>query len=85
MDRDKTPLGKDGKPDFEALEAIDLRLFNQHLAMLIQGKEVIVPRFNFHTGKREYGDTPTRIEKDQPIIIEGIHGLNERLTAYIPK
>lgn len=85
LDRDKTPLGKDGKPDFEALEAIDLRLFNQHLAMLIQGKEVIVPRFNFHTGKREYGDTPTRIEKDQPIIIEGIHGLNERLTASIPK
>lgn len=85
LDRDKTPLGKDGKPDFEALEAIELRLFNQHLAKLIQGKEVIVPRYNFHTGKREYPDTPTKIEKDQPIIIEGIHGLNERLTASIPK
>ncbi|HHY42331.1 MAG TPA: nucleoside kinase [Thermoanaerobacterales bacterium] len=85
LDRDKTPLGDDGKPDFEALEAIDLRLFNQQLAQLIQGKEVIVPRYNFHTGKREYPDIPTKIEKDQPIIIEGIHGLNERLTASIPK
>jgi len=85
LDNDKTPLGKDGKPDFEALEAIDLRLFNQHLAMLIQGKEVVIPRFNFHTGKREYRDIPIRIEKDQPIIIEGIHGLNELLTASIPK
>lgn len=85
LDRDKTPLGDDGKPDFEALEAIELRLFNQHLTKLIQGKEVIVPRYNFHTGKREYPDTPTKIEKDQPIIIEGIHGLNERLTASIPK
>lgn len=44
-----------------------------------------MPRFNFHTGKREYRDTPIKIEKDQPIIIEGIHGLNERLTASIPK
>ena len=46
---------------------------------------MLVPRYNFHTGKREYPDTLTKIEKDQPIIIEGIHGLNERLTASIPK
>ena len=85
LDRDKTPLGDDGKPDFEALDAIEVRLFNQHLTRLIQGKEVILPRYNFHTGKREYSKTPTEIEKDQPIIIEGIHGLNERLTASIPK
>ncbi|MDD4569667.1 MAG: nucleoside kinase [Tepidanaerobacteraceae bacterium] len=85
IDRDKTPIGEDGKPDFEALEAIELRLFNQHLTKLIQGKEVILPRYNFHTGKREYSKFPIKIEKDQPIIIEGIHGLNERLTESIPK
>ena len=85
LDRDKTPLGDDGKPDFEALEAIELRLFNQHLTKLIQGKEVLLPRYNFHTGQREYAKTPIRIEKDQPIIIEGIHGLNDRLTESIPK
>lgn len=85
LDRDKTPLGDDGKPDFEALEAIELRLFNQQLTKLVQGKEVILPRYNFHTGKREYSKIPIKIEKNQPIIIEGIHGLNERLTPSIPK
>lgn len=85
LDRDKTPLDEEGKPDFEALEAVDLRLFNQQLTRLVQGKEVIIPKYNFHTGKREPGTTPTKIEKGQPIIIEGIHGLNERLTASIPK
>lgn len=85
LDRHKTPIGDDGKPDFEALEAIEVRLFNQHLTRLIQGKEVILPRYNFHTGKREYSKSPIKIDKDQPIIIEGIHGLNERLTESIPK
>jgi uridine kinase len=85
LEREKTPLDEEGKPDFEALEAIDLRLFNQQLTKLIQGKEVLLPRFNFHTGKREYQNMPIKIEKDQPIIIEGIHGLNERLTSSIPK
>ena len=85
IDRDKTPLGEDGKPDYESLEAIDVSLFNRHLAKLIQGKEVVIPQYNFHTGKSESSNTPIKIEKDQPIIIEGIHGLNERLTAAIPK
>jgi len=85
LEREKTPLDEEGKPDFEALEAIDLRLFNQQLTKLIQGKEVLLPRFNFHSGKREYQNMAIRIERDQPIIIEGIHGLNERLTSSIPK
>lgn len=85
LDRDKTPLGDDGKPDFEALEAIDLKLFNQQLTRLIQQKEVILPKYNFHSGKREWRQMPTRLEQDQLLIIEGIHGLNERLTSSIPK
>jgi len=85
VDRDKTPLDEEGKPDFEALEAIDLKLFNQQLAALIQGREVYLPKYNFIKGTREFSKIPTQIEKDQPIVIEGIHGLNETLTALIPK
>ncbi|ADL08344.1 nucleoside kinase [Thermosediminibacter oceani] len=85
VDRDKTPLDSDGKPDFEALEAIDLKLFNQHLAALIQGKEVYLPKYNFITGKREFQKFPVKIDKDQPILVEGIHALNEKLTFAIPK
>lgn len=85
LERDKTPLGEDGKPDFEALEAVDLALLNKHLTKLIQGKEIIMPKYNFHTGKREYYEEPISIEKDQPIIIEGLHCLNDRLTPSIPR
>lgn len=85
LERDKTPLGEDGKPDFEAIEAVDLKLFNQHLTELIQGNEVVMPRYNFHTGKREFYEKPVKIQKDQPIVIEGIHCLNERLTPSIPR
>ncbi len=85
FDRDKTPLCENGKPDFESLEAIDLKLFNRHLTSLIQQKEVILPKYNFHTGKREFSRIPTRLRRDQLLIIEGIHALNERLTASIPK
>lgn len=85
LERELTPLGEDGKPDFESLDAIDIKLFNKHLTRLIQGKEVILPIYNFHTGKREYRTEPIKIDKNQPVIIEGIHGLNERLTAAIPK
>jgi uridine kinase len=76
--RDKTPLGGDGKPDFEALEALDLPLLADHLQKLIQGDEVQLPRYNFKTGMREAGDV-IRLTHGQPIILEGIHGLDPRL------
>lgn len=85
VDRDKTPLGEDGKADFEALEAIDLDLFNTHLTKLIQGEEVELPSFDFKEGRRKWSGRTLRISQDQPIIIEGIHGLNDRLTASIPQ
>lgn len=84
VDRHLTPLDEKGKLDFEALEAIDLSLFNEHLADLIAGRAVKLPRYNFLTGSREAGDV-LQVGLDQPILIEGIHGLNERLTAAIPK
>ncbi|MDS1030716.1 nucleoside kinase [Bacillota bacterium LX-D] len=85
VSRDKTPLDELGEPDFEALEAIELDLFNEHLTKLIQGSEVELPVFDFITGQREYKGRRVKIKRDQPIIIEGIHGLNDQLTTAIPR
>lgn len=85
VDREKTPKDENGEYDFEALEAIDLKLFNEHLAMLIEGKEVDAPIFNFPKGCRESFTRKLKIDDDQLLIIEGIHGLNDRLTASIPR
>lgn len=84
VNRENTPLDEDGNYDFEALEAIDLEQFNSDLIRIMAGEKVEVPRFNFKTGQREYHGDFIQITKDQPIIVEGIHGLNERLTSEIP-
>ena len=84
VDREKTPLDEDGKPDFESLYALDLDLFNKQLNDLLQGKEVEVPKFNFRTGKREEHGEKLSLPKNGIILIEGIHGLNDMLTSTIP-
>jgi uridine kinase len=78
LDRDETPLGEDGKPDFEAIEALDLPLIAEQLSRLIRGEEVQLPRYNFKTGLREDGEL-IRLKNGQPIILEGIHGMDPRL------
>ena len=83
LDRGDTPLDEDGKPDFESADALDIELFNQNLADLIAGLEVDLPKYDFMQGKRVKGRTLS-VPLDQPIIIEGIHALNERLTSSIP-
>lgn len=85
VDRDNTPLDKSNKPDFEHIEAIDLPLFNEHLLQLINGEEIEIPTFNFTLGTKEYRGKRIKLEKGQPLIIEGIHGLNELLTQSIPR
>lgn len=85
VNRDRTPVDEDGRVDFEALEAIDIELFNEHLSKLIQGEEVYIPTFDFQTGTRQWNGRKMQISPDQPIIIEGIHGLNDKLTESIPK
>ncbi|MDF2546234.1 MAG: family ATPase [Anaerosolibacter sp.] len=84
VDRDHTPRDEKGDFDFESIKAVDTDLFNDHLARLIQGEMVDLPTFNFHKGEREYRGKTLQISEDQPIIIEGIHGLNDILTADIP-
>ena len=78
VDRDKTPPGADGKPDFEALEALNLDLLAAHLEALIAGEEVQLPRYDFRSGSARPGDV-VRLRPEQLIILEGIHGLNPRL------
>lgn len=85
VDREHTPLDESKNPDFEHIEAIDLPLFNEHLLRLINEEEVEIPTFNFATGTREYQGRRIRLKDKQPLIIEGIHGLNEELTRSIPR
>ena len=85
VDREKTPLDEYGEYDFESIEALNLELLNEHLTQIIQGEEVEIPTFNFKLGKGEFLGHKIKIKPDQPIIIEGIHGLNEKLTYSIPK
>ncbi|HHV01466.1 MAG: nucleoside kinase [Defluviitoga tunisiensis] len=85
LERDKTPRDEFGNYDFESINALDLDLFNKTMNDLIDGKEVMMPKFDFTSGRRTWYPKPLKIEKDQPIIIEGIHGLNEVLTSSIPR
>ncbi len=82
--KDYAPKNDDGSPDLEHVAALDVDLFNSDMLRLIQGEEVTLPHFNFQVGKRQVGKT-IRISQDSPIIIEGIHALNEKLTKSIPK
>ncbi|MEG1405273.1 MAG: nucleoside kinase [Alistipes sp.] len=84
VDRKKTPKDENGEYDYEALEAIDIELFNSHLRRLMQGESVDIPRYDFITGKRQWHKTALTLDKRSILIIEGIHGLNPRLTPSIP-
>lgn len=83
VDRDKTPRDENGEYDFEALEAVNLKLFNEHLHALVSGRPVTLPRFNFLSGKSETG-VSVQLRPNQIIIIEGIHGLNPALLPSFP-
>ena len=84
VNREDTPRDEHGNLDFEALEALDLELFNQHLVALMRGEAVQLPRFNFKTGRREQGET-VQLGPGHVIIIEGIHGLNPDLVPSVPR
>lgn len=85
VNRDKTPLNEDGTYNFEIIDAIDLDKLNEDLVKLLEGEEIELPKFNFLTGEREYSGRKIKVDKDHPIIVEGIHGLNPQLTREIPE
>lgn len=84
INRHETPRDEEGDHDYESLYALDLQLFNTILSKLINGREVTLPKYNFYTGLREWGETLS-ISQDTLIIVEGIHGLNPELVTAIPQ
>lgn len=84
VDRQKTPLDEDGNYNFECLEAIDVEKFNEDMCELLAGKRMEMPRFNFKTGLREYKGDFLQLGKDDILVIEGIHGLNDKLSHSLP-
>lgn len=84
VDREFCPKNPDGSFDFECLESIDVKLFNEDMNRLLKGEAVDMPSFNFKTGKREYRGRKLVLGSDDILVIEGIHGLNDRLSQLIP-
>ncbi|HHV26109.1 nucleoside kinase [Anaerosalibacter bizertensis] len=85
VNREDTPRNEFGEYDFEALEAIDIKLFNEDLIKLLEGEEVELPKFNFVKGVREPSGKIVKVDEEHPIIVEGIHCLNSKLTRDIPE
>lgn len=85
VNREDNPKDEDGNYDFECLESIDIKLFNDQLTALLNGVEVDLPTFDFTTGHRVYLGNKAKLHENEVLVIEGIHGLNEKLTASIPR
>ena len=84
VDREKTPVDENGRPDYERLDALDLDLFDRQIAELLAGQEVRVPTFNFLLGMKEYRRT-LRLGENDVLMIEGIHALNKEILKNIPE
>ena len=85
VEREDTPRNEKGEYDFESIDAIDIDLFNKHLLALLNGEEVEMPEFDFHEGTKKYNGNKIKLGKDDVLVIEGIHCLNDKLTERIPK
>ncbi|MEG0012032.1 MAG: nucleoside kinase, partial [Muribaculaceae bacterium] len=85
VNREDTPLDENGEYDYESLYALDINSFNNDLKQLIEGQEVSLPTYNFELGRRLYKGNKIKLEKNDILLIEGIHGLNPELTAQIPE
>ena len=85
VERNETPLDEFGKYNFEALEAVDLKLLNDHLVKLLNGEEIEMPTFDFKEGHKFYNGQKMKLEDDEVLVMEGIHCLNDELTPAIPK
>lgn len=85
VNREQTPLDEDGKPNYECLGAIDVEQFNKDMTELLNGAPVELPAFNFITGRREYKGNYKTLGENDILVIEGIHGLNDKLSYTLPK
>ena len=84
VNREKTPRDADGNYNFESLDAIDTERFNRDMCELLEGKRIELPTFNFKTGKREYKGNFLQLGADDILVIEGIHGLNDKMSYALP-
>ena len=84
VNREDTPRLENGDYNFECLEALDVEQFNKDMVALLQGKEVELPTFNFKTGQREYRGNVKRLGPDDILVLEGIHGLNDKMSYALP-
>ena len=84
VNRENTPLNEDGSYNFECLEALDVERFNEDMVKLLKGERVEMPEFNFVTGKREMNGDFLQLGKNDVLVIEGIHGLNEKMSYALP-
>lgn len=84
LEREQTPINENGKPDFESLRAIDVKLFNKQIEKLLKGSKVTLPTYNFISGKKEYNRTVEMKENDI-LIIEGLHALSDELLKDVPR
>ena len=84
VNREDTPLNEDGSYNFECLEALDVERFNQDMTRLLNGERVEMPEFNFITGRREMNGDFLQLGKNDVLVIEGIHGLNEKMSYALP-
>lgn len=84
INRDETPLDENGRKNFERIEALDLKQLNKDLKAIIAGEQIELPYYNFVTGKREYNGDYLQLGEGEILVMEGIHGLNDRLTPEIP-
>ena len=85
VEREQNPIDENGNYNFECLEAIDVKLFNEHLLRLLNGEEVEIPSFDFEVGTKRYNGNKLKLADDEVLVIEGIHCLNDELTPLIPK
>ena len=84
LNRDQMPIDEYGEKDFESIEGLDISYFNECMVKLLNGERVLLPNFNFKTGKREYNDHYMQLGPNDILVIEGIHGLNDRMSASLP-
>ncbi len=85
VNRDQTPRDENGDFNFECLEAIDVKQFNEDMCRLLAGERVDLPTYNFITGKREYNGNFKQLQEDDLLVIEGIHGLNPKMSYSLPE
>ncbi len=84
LNRDQMPIDEYGEKDFESIDGLDVPYFNECMYKLLQGERVLLPNFNFKTGKREYNDHYMKLGKNDILVIEGIHGLNDKMSESLP-